>query len=733
MSRNYRFRTLVGAALFALPAALAVADDPATLRSVTICGAVEGPEDALRPVDARDQFPADAAEIHGLIRFEPVTAAFSVRGAWVSVDAISVPNYEIAGVEIPVKVSAAATAHFSISRPNSGWPVGNYLLRVTIGERVVADASFAIVASASPLRAPDTAPAPGAGPSTVYRHPAGFTLSLPAGWTASEADGSTRLSPPNPAGGTDAPSEMHFLAVESIANTGITRPDDAKVLTYLDEEIHKLSPALERTGNPVGLATGLGAGTLLVWKARGRDGQDICARAYATLLDDDRCAMLFGVGLAESIAKREEDLGAIFISLSRAGSNPADGAAGAAPPPPASPPPTATPTDDAALRRKLDALDRAREAGVLSDDKYARKRAELQPAAPALDGAVKAKLAALEAARDAGVLSDGEFDAKRAEILLGLDAPAPAPLATAGPAPAAPADAGGRLRRDVAAEPGQTYRHPVGFSLWYPARWTLSPQEGFLQLVPPDAGTSADGPTEIYVLTGEGVADTGITDPGDARVVAYMDQQVQGLAPFLARKGEPKPAAMDAGRGVVMEWEGANPRGDRITSRSRVSIVKGYAVALTAIGRTEVIEKREPELKRVFASVRLGEGSRDPQLAGTWSYLSSQAMSNPSQYETAWSRANLASDDSTTFVAAPDGSWTRTKRHYMISGAGGTWVESNDVKTDRGQWFAEGGRLTLMGEDGSWEEYDYRLKPTAEGVRLLLVSGGTGELWSRTR
>ena len=702
-------RMIIAFLLLLVTAGLSLAEGEVAVRSVTICRSVTGPDDALRPVDARERFPADEPEVHGLVRLESVTASCRVRGAWIAVDAIDVPNYEIAGTELAVEAADVATMHFSIARPNNGWPVGNYQLRISIADRVVATAPFAIEAAARPPAAVDDLLA-----GELIRHSAGFSFRLPPDWTmTAEEMGTSRLVPPDPAGGIDAPIEAYFLAVESVAEAGIRRPDDPQILDYLDDQIASLSPALARVGSPVGLATALGSGTVLEWEAKGGDGELVRARSWTTLAGDN-CVMLIGIGGAASVASREKELQAIFVGMTSGESPTVAEPSGADPTPPVRP----TTADDAALREKLDALDRARDAGILSDEEYTAKRAALVPRPPEFDDATRARLAALEAARTAGVLTDEEYAAKRSELL----------------AARAPGDEREpQLRRDIPAEQGKTYRHPVGFSLWYPARWTLTEHPEVLQLAPPDPATTQAGPSEVYLVLGESVAGEGIADAGDPQVVEYLDQQLQALAPFLERQGAPKAAAMDQGSGVVIEWRGANASGDRVLARVRVTIVKEYAVALVALGFDEPVEKREPELKRIFASFLLGEGRRDPRLAGTWSYLTSQAITNTSQYETAWSRAQLASDDSTTLVTGPDGSWTRTKRHYMIAGAGGTWIESTDVKVDRGLWFAEGGRLTLVGDKGSWEDYDYRLLQTPEGARLVLVRGGTGELWSRTR
>ena len=65
----------------------------------------------------------------------------------------------------------------------------------------------------------------------------------------------------------------------------------------------------------------------------------------------------------------------------------------------------------------------------------------------------------------------------------------------------------------------------------------------------------------------------------------------------------------------------------------------------------------------------------------------------------------------------------------MIAGAGGVWLESKDTKESRGTWYAGNGSLHLIWDDKSWQEYKYEIRQTPQGARLLLASGGKGELW----
>jgi hypothetical protein len=77
--------------------------------------------------------------------------------------------------------------------------------------------------------------------------------------------------------------------------------------------------------------------------------------------------------------------------------------------------------EDSDVQAKLKALKAAHEAGILTDEEYAGKKAELeaqlQPAMPPLDEATQQKLKALEVAHQAGILSDEEYARKKAELL----------------------------------------------------------------------------------------------------------------------------------------------------------------------------------------------------------------------------------------------------------------------------------------------------------------------------
>jgi hypothetical protein len=671
------------------------------VRSVTFSTSIDATE--TRPVDVVERFTSDAAAVHAVAVLDGVASEVRVQGTWISIDAIKVPNYEIGSAELLVRPKAGQdpVAHFTLSRPQNGWPLGRYALRIAVGGEVVKTSEFSVVA------APDGAVAGRASPKgKLFRHPAGFSFRVPEQWSAAVEGDVVKLTPPGASQDADAP-EFYLVVSENVAAEKISRSDDPRIAKSLDEQIVGLAPSMQRQSGTESIGTRCGPATILSWEAKGEDEQVMRARAFVAIVGE-HCVSVVGFAAGDVLAKRDRGLRDLVATIGAE-----DDKADAAPAPVA--PPVAS-AGDAGLREKLAALDRARDAGVLSDEEYARKRAALVPAAPALDEATRAKIEALDAARAAGVLDEREYAAKRAALVGATAAPA------AGGAKADPT-----LRRDVPAQQGKVYRHPIGFSMWYPASWTLQEVQGVPSLTPPDAAKGADGPHEAYFVTGESVASSGLTDPADPRLISAVDQQAAQLAPFLARKGEPRAAAMDQGRGVVVDYEGANPRGDLILARARITIVRETAISLLAIGHKAAVTSRDADCDRIFASFQLGEGRIDEQIVGAWAFLATRELRNDSAYETAATRASSVSDTSTSMTLSADGTWTRTSRHHMIAGAGGTWIESDDVKTDRGRWFALEGRMTLLEEKGAMESYRYELR----GGELVVEAGGKAEVWGR--
>jgi hypothetical protein len=127
---------LVLVSLTSLPAASA-----ARIVSITFCEQVS--EDGTVPINVMNRFGGDAPSIHAVIAIEKAKKGSTIKGAWISVDAIETPNYEIDAAEATAP-SGDAVVHFALSRPNNGWPQGKYKLDVYIDGEFAVSAPFSV-------------------------------------------------------------------------------------------------------------------------------------------------------------------------------------------------------------------------------------------------------------------------------------------------------------------------------------------------------------------------------------------------------------------------------------------------------------------------------------------------------------------------------------------------------------------------------------------------------------
>ena len=122
----------------ACPMALAAPE----LESVTICKVVVG--DPPKPVDVTDKFSTDTPAIHAVATIKGCKAGTKVTGVWISVDAISTPNFKIGELDVVCKKEGVNHAQFDLSKPTKGWPLGNYKLDVYIDGKPFGSAPFRV-------------------------------------------------------------------------------------------------------------------------------------------------------------------------------------------------------------------------------------------------------------------------------------------------------------------------------------------------------------------------------------------------------------------------------------------------------------------------------------------------------------------------------------------------------------------------------------------------------------
>jgi hypothetical protein len=125
----------------------------AKISSISFCEQVG--EDGTIPINVTSRFGDDAPSIHAVIDIEGVKKGTVIRGVWISVDAIEAPDYEIDAAEA-VAPSADAVIHFALSRPDNGWPKGNYKLDVYIEGEFAVSAPFSVIGAADEKSATST-------------------------------------------------------------------------------------------------------------------------------------------------------------------------------------------------------------------------------------------------------------------------------------------------------------------------------------------------------------------------------------------------------------------------------------------------------------------------------------------------------------------------------------------------------------------------------------------------
>jgi len=283
-----------------------------------------------------------------------------------------------------------------------------------------------------------------------------------------------------------------------------------------------------------------------------------------------------------------------------------------------------------------------------------------------------------------------------------------------------------------AAEKGHVYRHPTGLSFWYPQNWRLQELDEVLQLIPDDAVTTHEGPSEIYFVSGESITGTGITHADDPRVISYVDQQVRSVLPQLQLTSDRQHVKLMDTQGVVFKWSGSNNSGKSIEGRAYIVIARDTALILSAISIKGLIGKRNTSLEKIFTSFVLGEGQIDRALVGTWHKFATAALSNPDRiYQTAWSAAQSVSEDKSLLTFSNDGRWHRVDRSHTLVGASGIWLEDKSEKKSSGRWFADGKRLFMIFDDNTWEDYAYKVVHGREGPELRTSVGRKATIWRR--
>ena len=148
----------------------------------------------------------------------------------------------------------------------------------------------------------------------IYRHPAGLSFWYPQQWTLQELDEALQLIPNDLVTTPEGPSEIYFVTGESISGTGISRANDPRVVTYADQQVRSILPALQlqKSRRLVDL---LGTqGLVLIWKGNNNAGKPLEGRAYI-VITKGFAITLSAISLEGLMKKREGFLDKIFTSF----------------------------------------------------------------------------------------------------------------------------------------------------------------------------------------------------------------------------------------------------------------------------------------------------------------------------------------------------------------------------------------------------------------------------------
>ncbi|HWR11323.1 MAG TPA: hypothetical protein VN445_05855 [Rectinemataceae bacterium] len=286
---------------------------------------------------------------------------------------------------------------------------------------------------------------------------------------------------------------------------------------------------------------------------------------------------------------------------------------------------------------------------------------------------------------------------------------------------------------------GSTWRHPIGFSFWYPSTFTLKEAEGSVQLVPVSLGDQTSNKLpELYFLTAESIRGSGIVSPFDVRVIGYLDNLVTTkISPYLARKAQPASVPMAGGEGLFVEWQAAGQGDTTVVARIYATVLGEFGVFLVAVGDAQALEGRGEDLTAVLRSITLGEGKLDQGIAGIWKLYSTRQLRNEDTLNFTVDdprRADMVSDEQTSLQLGPDGSarrvslWRTIARGGAAGGNSTIWLDSGEQKSEkRGRWNAESGTIVIMWENGDLEQWQYALV----GGSLKLAGSGKVQFWQR--
>jgi hypothetical protein len=130
-----KFNTKIAAVLGLLTVTAAYANEPGYGRL-----AFSAPDSKT----AQDQFRPDAAKVVLHAELMDVPEGVKLGATWIAEKtSVAPPNYKIDSAELVAEGTNEAS--FSLSKPDAGWPVGDYRVDLSIDGKTVKSAHFSVV------------------------------------------------------------------------------------------------------------------------------------------------------------------------------------------------------------------------------------------------------------------------------------------------------------------------------------------------------------------------------------------------------------------------------------------------------------------------------------------------------------------------------------------------------------------------------------------------------------
>ncbi len=114
----------------------------AKLEEATMCTRVD--ETTKKPIEKTDVFKSDMSEIYCSVKLSNAPSDTKIRSEWIYVkgDAENLSDYKID--EFTITTEGTKYLSFSLSRPNNGFPKGEYLLKFYVDEKLKNNVSFRV-------------------------------------------------------------------------------------------------------------------------------------------------------------------------------------------------------------------------------------------------------------------------------------------------------------------------------------------------------------------------------------------------------------------------------------------------------------------------------------------------------------------------------------------------------------------------------------------------------------